>query len=330
MIPMGKIKRELNTNERLENALKMLNDVESCIQDILAEPEGIKGKAMTTICREHGIDYLNLRKVLSLSSFQNIYTDKVITADEIELPEMDPWEKLFRAVFGINKLEPIELPVDIKESTQYIMNQCLTDREQKILNARFGFIEEFDRDPTPMSLEDIGEKMGVTRNRIRQIEAKALRKLRYPSRAKILRDGLIKFKETEAIKEAEIEMETAEAKRRVEEFKRQLEDSGNNSNGMLNLVVEVLKRNKLDTLNLPVRAYNALWRAGKNTVYDVVTTPDSKLVGIRNIGRCSYYIIKTSLNEYLDKFGVTLSDVRNYLGVKIDDTEIYDELLINR
>ena len=50
---MGKIKRELNTNERLENALKMFNDIESCIQDILAEPEGIKGKAMTTICQEH-------------------------------------------------------------------------------------------------------------------------------------------------------------------------------------------------------------------------------------------------------------------------------------
>lgn len=324
---MGKIKRELNTNERLENALKIFKDIESCIQDILEEPEGIKGKAMTTICQEHGIDYLNLRKILSLSSFQNIYTDKVITADEIELPEMDPWEKLFRVVFGINKSEPIELPVDIEESIQYVMNQCLTDREQKILNARFGLIEEFDGDPTPMILEDVGEKMSVSRNRIRQIEAKAIRKLRYPSRAKILRDGLIKFKETEAIKEAEIEMENAEAKRRVEEFKRQLEDSGNNSNGMLDLV-DVLKRDKLDALNLPVRAYNALWRAGKNTVYDVVTTPDSKLVRIRNLGRCSYHIIKTSLNEYLDKIGVTLSDVRNYLGVEIDDTEIYDELLL--
>lgn len=329
MIPMGKIKRELNTNERLENALKIFKDIESCIQDILEEPEGIKGKAMTTICQEHGIDYLNLRKILSLSSFQNIYIDKVITADEIELPEMDPWEKLFRAVFGINKLEPIELPVDIKESTQYVMNQCLTDREQKILNARFGFIEEFDGDPTPMILEDVGEKMSVTRNRIRQIEAKAIRKLRHPSRAKILRDGLIKFKETEAIKEAEIEMEKAEAKKRVEEFKKQLEERRQNVDGMSELV-EVLKEDKLDALNLPVRAYNAIRRTGRNTVYDVVTTPDSELVRIRNLGRCSYHILKTALNEYLDKFGVTLSDVRNYLGVKIDDTEIYDELLLNR
>lgn len=328
MIPMGKIKRELNTNERLENALKMFNDIESCIQDILAEPEGIKGKAMTTICQEHGIDYLNLRKILSLSSFQNIYTDKVITADEIELPEMDPWEKLFRVVFGINKSEPIELPVDIEESIQYVMNQCLTDREQKILNARFGLIEEFDGDPTPMILEDVGEKMSVTRGRIRQIEAKAIRKLRHPSRAKILRDGLTKFKETEAVKLAEIEMERAEAKKRVEEFKKQLEERRQNVDGMSELV-EVLKEDKLDALNLPVRAYNALIRTRKiKTVYDVVTTPDSELVRIRNLGRHSYHIIKTSLNEYLNEFGVTLSDVRTSLGVKIEDSEIYEELLM--
>lgn len=328
MIPMGKIKRELNTNERLENALKMFNDIESCIQDILAEPEGIKGKAMTTICREHGIDYLNLRKVLSLSSFQNIYIDKVITADEIELPEMDPWEKLFRAVFGINKSEPIELPVDIKESIQYTMDQCLTDREKKVLNVRFGLIEEFDGDPTPMILEDVGEKMSVTRNRIRQIEAKAIRKLRHPSRAKILRDGLTKFKETEAVKLAEIEMEKAEAKKRVEEFKKQLEERRQNVDGMSELV-EVLKKDKLDALNLPVRAYNALIRTRKiKTVYDVVTTPDSELVRIRNLGRCSYHILKTALNDYLNEFGVTLSDVRTSLGVKIEDSEIYDELLM--
>lgn len=328
---MGKIKRELNTNERLENALKMFNDIESCIQDILAEPEGIKGKAMTTICREHGIDYLNLRKVLSLSSFQNIYTDKVITADEIELPEMDPWEKLFRAVFGINKSEPIELPVDIKESTQYAMNQCLTDREQKILNVRFGLIDEFNGDPTPMTLEEVGEKFGVTRHRIRQIEAKAIRKLRHPSRAKILRDGLSKFKENEAVKLAEIELERTETKRRVEEFKKQLEERKQNIDNMsMPGFIEVLKTDNLDALNLPTRACNAIYRSGRNTVYDIVTTPDSELVRIRNLGRCSYNIIKTALNGYLNEFGVTLSDVRRFLGVKIEDSEIYDELLLNR
>ena len=120
-------------------------------------------------------------------------------------------------------------------------------------------------------------------------------------------------------------MERAETKRRVEEFKKQLEERKQNIDGMSELV-EVLMEDDLDVLNLPVRARNAIYRTGRNTVYDVVTTPDSELVRIRNLGRRSYHIIKTALNE----FGVTLSDVRASLGVKIEDTEIYDELLLNR
>ena len=61
--------------------------------------------------------------------------------------------------------------------------QHLTDRERKVLVLRFGLEDGHQR-----TLEEVGQEFGVTRERIRQIEAKALRKLRHPSRGKVLKD----------------------------------------------------------------------------------------------------------------------------------------------
>ena len=61
----------------------------------------------------------------------------------------------------------------------------LTDREQKVLKLRFGL-----EDGRARTLEEVGKKFDVTRERIRQIEAKALRKLRHPTRSKKLKDYL--------------------------------------------------------------------------------------------------------------------------------------------
>jgi RNA polymerase primary sigma factor len=59
----------------------------------------------------------------------------------------------------------------------------LTPREEMVLRLRFGI-----DDGQPRTLEEVGQQFNVTRERIRQIEAKALRKLRHPSRAKKLKD----------------------------------------------------------------------------------------------------------------------------------------------
>jgi RNA polymerase primary sigma factor len=61
----------------------------------------------------------------------------------------------------------------------------LTPRERRVLQLRFGLIDGHQR-----TLEEVGKRFGVTRERIRQIEARALRKLRHPSRSKKLRDYL--------------------------------------------------------------------------------------------------------------------------------------------
>ena len=86
--------------------------------------------------------------------------------------------------------ESTETPSDsvsttmLKETLLTVLNS-LTPREEKVLRLRYGV-----DDGRPRTLEEVGREFNVTRERIRQIEAKALRKLRHPSRSKHLKDFL--------------------------------------------------------------------------------------------------------------------------------------------
>ena len=72
----------------------------------------------------------------------------------------------------------------LKEQLVAVLS-TLTPREEKVLKLRFGI-----EDGRTRTLEEVGKEFNVTRERIRQIEAKALRKLRHPSRSKKLKDFL--------------------------------------------------------------------------------------------------------------------------------------------
>jgi len=74
--------------------------------------------------------------------------------------------------------------VRLKERTALVLH-TLTPREEKIMKLRFGL-----EDGSEHTLEEVGLEFAVTRERIRQIEAKALRKLRQPSRSRKLRSFL--------------------------------------------------------------------------------------------------------------------------------------------
>ena len=72
----------------------------------------------------------------------------------------------------------------LKDQVEEVLS-TLTPRERRVLQLRFGL-----EDGRSRTLEEVGKEFGVTRERIRQIEAKALRKLRHPSRSKKLKDYL--------------------------------------------------------------------------------------------------------------------------------------------
>ncbi len=80
-------------------------------------------------------------------------------------------------------VSPVEAVINgnLEDQTRRVL-KTLTPREEKVLRMRFGIGEKSDH-----TLEEVGQDFEVTRERIRQIEAKALRKLRHPSRSKQLR-----------------------------------------------------------------------------------------------------------------------------------------------
>ncbi|MFC1967008.1 RNA polymerase sigma factor RpoD [Chloroflexota bacterium] len=85
-----------------------------------------------------------------------------------------------------NALPPVDAASKqlLKEQIDEVLS-CLTYREQRVLRLRFGL-----EDGRSRTLEEVGQEFNVTRERIRQIEAKALRKLRHPSRSRKLKDYL--------------------------------------------------------------------------------------------------------------------------------------------
>ena len=85
-----------------------------------------------------------------------------------------------------NAKVPVNFAIDVLLHDQLMdVIKLLTEREQKVILLRFGL-----EDGKPRTLEEVGKVFGITRERIRQIEAKSLRKLRNPSKSKRLRDFL--------------------------------------------------------------------------------------------------------------------------------------------
>lgn len=284
--------RTLNTNERIDNTLSVLKDVTDCLKDITNNPE----KTMSQICIEHGINYLNLRRLIESVILCNIYTDKVI--DDIKIGS-DPYEDLFKSVFCVKDYEVIPHPVDFKDSVDYVIETYLTQREQIVIRLRFGFLYG-----CALTLEEAGKELDVSKERIRSIEAKALRKLRHYNAARILRDGISAVKLEEEKEKIQKRIYKDEIEKQIKQYEDQYNDKVRDMNKDLidnisQLVVE-LKNTNICKLNISSRKlYNALYRARHTTIFDVLILTDEELINIRNLGVKFYKEIRNALDDYL-------------------------------
>lgn len=128
------------------------------------------------VARELGIDPAKAREIIKVSQEPTSLATKVGDEEDSELGDF---------------VESLDLKPD-QQATRALLRgdleevlDSLSPREKRVLQLRFGL-----EDGKQRTLEEVGKEFGVTRERIRQIEAKAIRKLRHPTRAKKLRDYL--------------------------------------------------------------------------------------------------------------------------------------------
>jgi len=188
----------------VETINRLIKVSRQLLQDLGRDP------SVDEITREmFPIDTEEIRETLSRNLGFDLQMDHELIQDEIRKREKVHQEKV-REIMKIAQ-EPISLETPIgeeedshlgdfieddaavapaeaassillKEKLEDVLHN-LTDREKKVLKLRFGL-----EDGRSRTLEEVGREFGVTRERIRQIEAKALRKLRHPTRSKWLKD----------------------------------------------------------------------------------------------------------------------------------------------
>lgn len=154
-------------------------------------------------------------------------------------------------------------PGDFDGSLEYVLH-TLTEREQLVLDFRYK--EE-------LTFEEIGKRFCVTRERIRQIHAKSLRKLRHPDRLNYLKYGVsgVIDRKTESAREA--------ARASLPKHDKPEDIT-------------------LEELELSVRSYNCLKRAGMDTLREVSEMTFDELCHVRNLGKKSVNEICAVLTNY--------------------------------
>lgn len=170
------------------------------------------------------------------------------------------------------------------EILEDVMANCLTERENKVLQMRYEW---------RMPLEEVGKEFGVTKERIRQIDAKAIRKLRFQ-----YRKGAILCVSKAELRKAQNEAERykEKAERLQDELDRirniapeQREEAKKNS---------VLLEDPIDILDLSVRSYHGCIRAGIYTLGDLCGKTYTEMTKVRNLGKNSMQEIESKMHEY--------------------------------
>ena len=170
------------------------------------------------------------------------------------------------------------------------IGKILQPREIYILNERY-------ENENKKTLEEVGKEFGVTRERIRQIETKAIHKLKSPRAINIIFLNDI---------QNEIDKKVLEKEKLLLDISEEVDDLKELFETLLNLGGYQIKLQKKETkvldqsvevLDLSIRAYNCLRRSRIDTIRELTNKTELDLMRVRNMGRKSLLEIKTKLEE---------------------------------
>ena len=155
----------------IETINKLIRTSRALVQDLGREPTSEE------IARNMDISVGKVRKILKIAQEPISLETPIGEEDDSHLGD-------FIEDQGVVSPAEAVININLKDQTAAVL-QTLTDREEQVIRMRFGI-----GDGSEHTLEEVGQRFSVTRERIRQIEAKALRKLRHPSRTRRLKTFL--------------------------------------------------------------------------------------------------------------------------------------------
>lgn len=269
------------TNECLSNLKMKLEQLTDNLQLVIDDE-----KSLIQVSADIGLPYNKVRNLFyaflddekkSTDMFHGSYKAKRL--DDYLL---SPIEQLYLSInydkFWNEETQTFLMPENAVENFWKLTedpNHGLTEREREVV--RLYYFEE-------MNLDEVAAEIGVTLERIRQIQHKALRKLRQPYRMKCLMLGVDFVKATDRYCE---EVKQEYLKKKEEELYRFADE-----------VDEPLECT-IDSLGLSVRSYNCLRRAGINTVNDILQLSLEDLCKVRNLSRKSVQEIVTLIRKHV-------------------------------
>ena len=190
-------------------------------------------------------------------------------------------ENLLAQVF-VNGL-PTDLPDDITLVLEYIIQKTLTEREGRVLDMRY---------KRYMTMAAIGEEYGLRAERIRQIEAKAVRKLRHPSRSRYILMGMESY--INYLRDTAVEERLREYKKEIVTLEKKIAELTDTE---YEEEKNELENAPLAELDLSVRTFNILYRAGYSTVKELLDADAEKIVSLPNLGLKNFSDLIDVLSE---------------------------------
>lgn len=236
-------------------------------------------------------------------------------------PLAENYTKLVKATFGDRFYKEHEFMMFSSDGMREAL-EALTPREMKLMKLRFGLDDGKYR-----SLEDLCQEFGVTRERVRQIEAKALRKLRNPSRSRKFKPFTFEeLKENKYVSDEEIELlsdlENDILKSNLI-FKHDLIDDLDLGKDRFDVIRDIQEEIKtrtekekeqkvqnmakndiaIEEFDFSIRTFNCLKRFGINTINQLASLSEEDIMEIRNLGRHGAEEVISKLEERGIKLG---------------------------